>query len=335
MLKYNMSEKYDLKWKTFPDHMLGVFKDLGENGHFTDVTLVSDDQISTLAHKVVLSACSPVLKALLVNHPHSNPLLFLKGIKQTELQAILKFMYFGETQIYEERINDFLSVAKDLEVKEISEEEAETGEYVDENNEEIPQQNENVADIPDNQEPKIKRESAEVYSKAVSKVEQRNTSVKEGATLNCLECDATFTTTNGLKLHTKNKHEGVTYPCTECDFKASQKVQLKSHINIKHRGIRFDCEKCEHQTTTKASLKIHVQSVHEGIRFPCDKCEYKAKEKVSFFQNHDVGSNSLIQAGLKEHIQLVLEERGNCPSCNYKAKQKAICRHIYFITLFA
>merc|ERR1712183_1239433 len=127
----NMDEKYDLKWKTFSHHLLETFKDLGEQGHFADVTLVSDDQIQTPAHKVVLSACSPVLKTLLVNNPHSHPLLYLRGIKQTELQAILKFMYFGETQIFENRINDFVSVAKDLEVKEISEEQEETEEDSD------------------------------------------------------------------------------------------------------------------------------------------------------------------------------------------------------------
>ena len=123
-----MDEKYDLKWKTFNEHLVEVFKDLGEEGHFADVTLVSDDQIQTPAHKVVLSACSPVLKTLLVNNPHSHPLLYLRGIKQTELQAILKFMYFGETQIFENRINDFVSVAKDLELKEISEEQEEDAE---------------------------------------------------------------------------------------------------------------------------------------------------------------------------------------------------------------
>ena len=126
-----MDEKYDLKWKTFNEHLVEVFKDLGDQGHFADVTLVSDDQIQTPAHKVVLSACSPVLKTLLINNPHSHPLLYLRGIKQTELQAILKFMYFGETQIYESRINDFVSVAKDLEVKEISEEQEETEEDSD------------------------------------------------------------------------------------------------------------------------------------------------------------------------------------------------------------
>merc|ERR1712051_757386 len=120
-----MDEKYDLKWKTFNEHLSGVFKDLGQEGHFADVTLVSDDQIQTPAHKVVLSACSPVLKNLLVNNPHSHPLLYLRGIKQTELQAILKFMYFGETQIFENRINDFISVAKDLKVKEIRQQQEE------------------------------------------------------------------------------------------------------------------------------------------------------------------------------------------------------------------
>ena len=116
-----MSETYNIKWKAFPDQLVGAFKDLGEEANFYDVTLVSDDQIQIKAHKIVLSACSPVLKTMLVNNPHSHPLLYLRGIKQTELQAILQFMYFGETKVNENRINMFISVAKDLEVKDINE----------------------------------------------------------------------------------------------------------------------------------------------------------------------------------------------------------------------
>ena len=56
----------DIKWESFPNHLVGSFRDLLEEQHFADVTLVSDDQIQTKAHKVVLSACSPVLKTLLV-----------------------------------------------------------------------------------------------------------------------------------------------------------------------------------------------------------------------------------------------------------------------------
>ena len=69
-----MNEKYDLKWKTYPDKLVRVFKELGYKGYFADVTLVSDDQFQTKAHRV--------------NNPHSHPLLYLRGIKQTELQAI-------------------------------------------------------------------------------------------------------------------------------------------------------------------------------------------------------------------------------------------------------
>ena len=49
------SEKYDLNWKTFPEHLIEVFKELGEEGHFADVILVSDDQIQIPANKVVLN----------------------------------------------------------------------------------------------------------------------------------------------------------------------------------------------------------------------------------------------------------------------------------------
>ena len=31
-------------WKTYTDHLLEVFRNLGEAGQFADVTLVSDDQ---------------------------------------------------------------------------------------------------------------------------------------------------------------------------------------------------------------------------------------------------------------------------------------------------
>ena len=59
-----MDKKYDLKWKTFNEHLVGVFRDLGEKGNFTDVTLVSDDQMQTQAHKFVLSACSPIFSSV-------------------------------------------------------------------------------------------------------------------------------------------------------------------------------------------------------------------------------------------------------------------------------
>ena len=82
--------------------------------------MIVDFQIQIPAQKIILSACSPVLKNLLLNNPHSHPLLYLREVKKQELQSILKFMYFGEATIHQDRINEFMDVALDFEVKELS-----------------------------------------------------------------------------------------------------------------------------------------------------------------------------------------------------------------------
>ena len=113
-------ETFCLSSKSFQSHLQATLKELFTENTFADVTLVSDDQIQIPAHKFVLSACSPVLKNLLINNPHCHPLLYLRGVTQQELQSILQFMYLGEARIYQERINEFLAIAMDLQIKEFS-----------------------------------------------------------------------------------------------------------------------------------------------------------------------------------------------------------------------
>ena len=96
-----------------------TIKELFTENIFADVTLVSDDQIQIPAHKFVLSAGSPTLKNLLLNNPHPHPLIYMRGVKQQELQSILQFIYLGEARIYQDRIKEFLDVAVDLEIKEL------------------------------------------------------------------------------------------------------------------------------------------------------------------------------------------------------------------------
>ena len=117
-------ETFCLSSKSFQSQLQTTLKELFTENTFADVTLVSDDQIQIPAHKFVLSACSPVLKNLLLNNPHSHPLLYLRGVKQQELQSILQFMYLGEARIYQERINQFLDIAMDLQIEEFSQDTA-------------------------------------------------------------------------------------------------------------------------------------------------------------------------------------------------------------------
>ena len=45
------------------------------------------------------------------------PLLIMKGVKYTDLQAVLNFVYHGEFNVAQEELNSFLAVAEDLRVK--------------------------------------------------------------------------------------------------------------------------------------------------------------------------------------------------------------------------
>merc|ERR550517_1893384 len=97
-----------------------LLQDLYREGGYTDVTLVSDDQTQFKAHKIVLSACSPVFKKIIDSNPSQHPLIYLRGIQSYEMESILQFMYLGEGKFYHERMREFIKVAQDLEVKDIS-----------------------------------------------------------------------------------------------------------------------------------------------------------------------------------------------------------------------
>eukprot|EP00092_Neocalanus_flemingeri_P040222 GFUD01043811.1.p1 GENE.GFUD01043811.1~~GFUD01043811.1.p1 ORF type:complete len:336 (+),score=64.40 GFUD01043811.1:448-1455(+) len=110
------SEKFCLRWNDFESNISEGFRELRNEKDFFDVTLACDDS-QLQAHKVILSACSPFFRNVLRRNPHQHPLLYLKGVKYTELQSVLNFMYLGEVNVAQEELNSFLSVAEDLKVK--------------------------------------------------------------------------------------------------------------------------------------------------------------------------------------------------------------------------
>jgi len=105
-----------LRWNDFESNISVAFRELREEKDFFDVTLACDDS-QIQAHKVILSACSPFFRNILRRNPHQHPLLYLKGVKYSELISVLNFMYQGEVNVAQEELNSFLSVAEDLKVK--------------------------------------------------------------------------------------------------------------------------------------------------------------------------------------------------------------------------
>jgi len=113
------NEKLCLRWTDFESNISGALRDLREDQGFYDVTLACDeDQIQ--AHKVIIAACSPFFRTVLQRNPHAHPLLYLKGVKLSNLKQVLDFMYNGEVDVAKEELNSFLNVAEELKVKGLS-----------------------------------------------------------------------------------------------------------------------------------------------------------------------------------------------------------------------
>ena len=117
-----MANNYSFKWNNFRTNLSNGIQQLRNDNEFLDITLCSDNgEESIQAHQIILAACSPlfrqILKAQNNNKSNSCPILYLKGVYQDDLFALLDYMYQGETSVAVDSVNSFLALAEDLEVK--------------------------------------------------------------------------------------------------------------------------------------------------------------------------------------------------------------------------
>ena len=253
-------EKYTLHWDTYSEHLRNILKEISFDASFADVTLVTDDKKQMKAHRNILSACSSVFKEILhINTNNDNPVIYLRGIQHSEMESILQFIYLGEAKFYEERMNEFLTVAKNLDIRELAKgiedgDNAATAseEYTSKDREESPIEAEPSSNID---------ESADGQHKTPTRA------VTKGFKYHCQQCDKTYNHSSNLKVHIKNVHEGVRYGCNQCGHQATDKSHLTRHVQSKHEGVKYACNQCDHQATTQSNLKQHIQSVREGIKY--------------------------------------------------------------------
>ena len=196
-------EKYTLTWHTYSEHLRKMMKELKSNDDFADVTLVTEDKKHIQAQRNILSACSPVFKDILQQEKRSNATIYLRGIKYTELESILQFIYLGEATFYEERMNEFLAVARSLEIKAICNAETES-------NDDDELSPSDPVTSPDNSEEKPLRPS-----QAAKTIQDRREVIKTNDKCECHQCDFETMSQDYLKKHIESKHEGIKYACNQ------------------------------------------------------------------------------------------------------------------------
>ncbi|XP_045608309.1 protein bric-a-brac 1 [Procambarus clarkii] len=89
---------------------------LRQENTLTDVTLACDGQ-KFAAHKLVLVTCSDYFRTILGDIPCQHPIVFMRGVAAREMQALIDFMYTGQTDIPQKEVPTLLSTAEALQIK--------------------------------------------------------------------------------------------------------------------------------------------------------------------------------------------------------------------------
>ena len=313
-------DKYNLTWDTFSESLRRMSRDLYTSADLSDMSIVTEDGKHFKVHKHILSFCSPVFKEILTSSKEHSPIIYLRGVKQEEMEPILKFMYLGEVSLKLEETNEFLLLAASLQIKELPINIEETKVKDESSNETTPdmvtqteskesQNGENPIPFSDwrslvrdlSGEGGICVPCEKYYAAVKQHVKIKHCKVK----YECQYCKHQSSNLQSQRFHVMSKHEEATFLCDQCDFLASTPVGLYHHTNTKHLGVTFSCDKCEKKFSKNQHLKVHVNSVHLGITYGCDLCDKKFPSKHDMLKHKE-----------RVHVPQHLRRKYSCDQCD-------------------
>ena len=251
-----MSEKFALKWNDFQSNWNKSLSHLRKDTDFADVTLISDDKVKFLAHKIILSACSNMFKMILKVNIHGSPLLYLGGVSSVNLQFILDYMYHGEVNLFQEQLDSFLESAQKLEIEGLMGQENMNQETLHENSIANEEQNDFTKAEPrqlikmnDNDEVITRKQYARQPSN-VARIDASSLSQKE---------------INEKIKELYQKTDGG-WSCLSCDFTSTDKSSssnMRRHVETHIDGLSYKCNLCSKEFRLRNSFNVHKNTVHK------------------------------------------------------------------------
>lgn len=239
-----LDKKCNLEWHSYADHLRNMMKEMLVNDNFSDVTLVTEDKKQIKAHQNVLFCFfKDILKK------ENNSIIYLRGIYFEELKSIMQFIYLGNTSLKEEMLTEFFSVARSLEIMELSNVETSSNEAKDD-----------------------KPPTCDIG------VEEWNDIQKESKNQSPYK--------SFLPSRIRTNYKGVRYACDQCDYLTEEKNNLTQHIKIEHEGEggkRFACSQCVYVTKQK-SMPVLVRILKtQNTKYVCNRPKKIPNIKLRFF----------------------------------------------------
>jgi len=310
------AEKFCLRWNDFESNISIAFREIREEKDFFDCTLSCGSR-QIQAHKLILSACSPFFRSILKKNPHQHPLLYLKGVEFTDLQAVLNFMYHGEVNVAQEELNSFLAVAEDLKVKGLTQNSSgpdtplakqkpapslvtqETKPKVIRKDEPLRQPIQATAPPqplhkPLYQEQQYDGDIQEVIPMVKTEPEQVSYTPSTQPAVTGLAMPSTeiasmqdnFGEDGYYGGYEEEEEQGYGGQYQQGFGGADQDTDLVSHYAAKTDDGKFSCTLCSYITRDKYNIRRHLDGKHDLTGgYQCDKCYKQLKTKQSLSQH--------------------------------------------------
>ena len=241
------SDKFCLKWNDFEQNVVTSYREMRKESDFFDVTLLCEGDTQIEAHKIILSACSPFFKILLKKNQHSHPMIYMRGLRAKDLEAIVDFIYHGETNIHQEDLDEFLALADELQLKGLA------------------GSQENTMDATNNQ--KVATKQAKPPTKAAQKLEAYYESIDTEAN------ESLTDTKNGylpLDMVTVDSTKMLVVQETSIE---DLRRRIDSMMEQVHEGEnKWKCTVCGKLTIFARDLRRHIEIHMEGLWYPCNQC---------------------------------------------------------------
>ncbi|XP_067000053.2 uncharacterized protein [Anabrus simplex] len=111
------NKQLQVRWEKHQAGVLTHLRNLLASEAFADVTLCCEGR-RLRAHRVLLSASSPYLQRVLLDHPGTDHVtIILHEILYEDMQSLLEFMYTGSVVVPQDRLTSLLRAAETLDVK--------------------------------------------------------------------------------------------------------------------------------------------------------------------------------------------------------------------------
>ena len=258
-------DDYHLTRNDFELSTANAFKSLISDQNFADVTLACTDDKQVTAHKVILAASSPFFNHILMKNPHQHPLIYLKGINSVDLEAIIRFIYTGETSLAHASLDTFLAAAQELQVHGLlvdSDVKTLNKTNQHEVNDELTRKAEEGESDNDTVDPCLQ----ELQVKSLEDTTFEKCKEIDIQKFGCEECDFVSSYRKNLRRHRVKVHKSPAKLLTTTDKNVTNVSEqlLKESLSFDSSPISsYKCNYCDFFTVHKKNLRRHMQKTHE------------------------------------------------------------------------